>query len=570
MRPLLLACSLLILSSCGPEPTMAAPEKVPAPKQFARFVDKHFDAWFANRPTSATRAGLHQHDGELEDMSRAHLEARAKGLETELNELHAIEREELSFDDQIDYEALDRSIQAEHASLTSSREWEHNPMLYASLPGRAVDSIMKREFAPGADRVRSVTARLRAVPALFAAARANLRDIPPVFAELGLRLARGNAKFLERDVPAWAEKANGGSLPADFVAADAQATAAAKSFAGWLEIEVVPVAKGDFALGEAKFAEKVRLEEHVELPLDQLLSIGEGQLARDYAKFVSTALGIDANKEPAQVMKSLSAQHPSEDDLVAKVAASVEDARKFVVEKQLATLPSEVRPTVAETPPFARAATFASMDTPGPFETKATEAYYYVTPVEKDWDDQHKEQHLRMFNPWVVAMIDVHEAFPGHYLQFLWAKKFPSKVRKLVYAASNGEGWAHYVEQMMVDEGFGGGDPRMRLAQLQEALLRDCRYVAAIKLHTMGWTVAQAAKLFEEKAFQEPANALEEAKRGTYNPTYLAYTMGKLAIQALEKEVREKKKLSLREFHDAFVSQGALPIPLVRKIMLRE
>jgi uncharacterized protein (DUF885 family) len=169
----------------------------------------------------------------------------------------------------------------------------------------------------------------------------------------------------------------------------------------------------------------------------------------------------------------------------------------------------------------------------------------------------------------VTAIINVHEAFPGHYLQFLYAPKFPTKVRKLVFSGTNAEGWAHYTEQMMIDEGFGGGDPKYRLAQLQEALLRDVRYVVGIKLHTAGWTVEQGAKLFVDKAFQEKANAYEEARRGAYNPTYNYYTLGKLEILALRDEYRAKKKASLKEFHDAFVAQGGLPIPLVRQILLR-
>jgi uncharacterized protein (DUF885 family) len=209
------------------------------------------------------------------------------------------------------------------------------------------------------------------------------------------------------------------------------------------------------------------------------------------------------------------------------------------------------------------------MDTPGPFETKATEAFYYVTPVEKEWTKKHAEEHLRLYNPWVTAMINVHEAFPGHYLQFLYAPRFPTKVRKLVFSGTNAEGWAHYTEQMMVDEGFGGDDPRYRLAQLQEALLRDVRYVVGIKLHTEGWTVEQGAKLFQQKAFQEPANGYEESRRGAYNPTYNYYTLGKLEILALRDEYRAKKKASLKEFHDAFVAAGGLPIPLVRQILFR-
>ena len=240
-----------------------------------------------------------------------------------------------------------------------------------------------------------------------------------------------------------------------------------------------------------------------------------------------------------------------------------------MVDKKIATIPSKVLPKIEETPPYARSGSFASMDTPGPYETKATEAFYYVTPVEKDWDAKHTEEHLRLYNAPVVAMINVHEAFPGHFLQFLHAPRFPTKIRKLLYCGTNAEGWAHYSEQMMVDEGFGGGDPRIRLAQLQEALLRDCRYVVGIKLHTAGWTVEEGAKLFEEKGFQEPANAFEEARRGAYNPTYLYYTFGKLQILDLREEYLKERGGTLRHFHDAFVAQGGLPIPLMKKILFR-
>src|SRR5678815_1932760 len=223
------------------------------------------------------------------------------------------------------------------------------------------------------------------------------------------------------------------------------------------------------------------------------------------------------------------------------------------------TIPSEVRPRVEPTPPYARGTGFASMDTPGAFETRATEAFYYVEPVEPDWDAKHKEEHLRLFNLPVVGLINVHEAFPGHYVQFLYSPRFPTKTRKLLGAGTNAEGWAHYAEQMMVDQGFGGGDPRIRLAQLSEALLRDCRYVVGIKLHTQGLSVQQASdEYFVKQCFQEPANAYEEARRGAYNPTYLYYTLGKLEIYKLRADYQKAKRnaFSLRDFHDQFVKQG--------------
>src|SRR6202008_1063683 len=211
------------------------------------------------------------------------------------------------------------------------------------------------------------------------------------------------------------------------------------------------------------------------------------------------------------------------------------------------------------------------MDTPGAYETKATEAFYYVTPPEKDWDAKHVEEHLKLYNKSVMDIITVHEVFPGHFLQFIYAPQFPTKTRKLLGAASNAEGWAHYGEQMMVEEGFGNRDPKTRLAQLSEALLRDCRWVVGMREHTQGLTVqAGATNYFTKKCFQQPANAYEEARRGAYNPTYLYYTLGKLMIQDLRDEYMKKKGATLRQFHDAFVQQGAIPIALVREVLFRE
>ena len=270
------------------------------------------------------------------------------------------------------------------------------------------------------------------------------------------------------------------------------------------------------------------------------------------------------------VMKSLSDDHPTEVSLIPDAKRTVEGLIQFINTKDIVTIPSQVRPNITETPPYARSGTFASMDTPGPYEEKATEAFYYVTPPEKDWDAKHKEEHLRAFNPAVMTLITIHEAYPGHYVQFLNAKQFPTKTRKILYCSSNVEGWAHYSEQMMLDEGFAAGDPRMRLAQLEEALLRDARYIVGIQLHTAGWTVEQGAKFFEEKAFQEPANAYEEARRGGYNPTYLYYTLGKLQIYKLRDDYRKAKgaSYSLKNFHDEFLKQGGIPIKLIRRILL--
>jgi uncharacterized protein (DUF885 family) len=565
------AAAALVLASALGAGGLRLASADPAGTEFARFVDDYFDAQFRAQPSAGTEAGLHQYDGKLEDLSRAAILARIAELEALQARLAAINRKQLSFDDGIDAQALDGDLRSALQNLDVLRNWEKNPMLYVRVPGNAVDGLMKRDFAPARERLRSVVARLKAAPAVYAAARANVQNPPREFTDLAIRMCKGAAGFFEGSVARWAKDAAGddAALFAEFQKANGAVVQETRALAAWLETDLLPRSKGRYAIGEESFLAKLKYDEMVELPLDALLAKGEAQLEKDHAAFLETARRIDPAKTPAEVMKSLSDEHPAAEDLLPSIRRSVEAARQFLVEKDIVTIPSEVRPRVEETPPFARGGSFASMDNPGAFETKATEAFYYVTPVEKDWDAKHQEEHLRLYNPYVVPMINVHEVWPGHYLQFLYSPRFKTKTRKLTFCGTNAEGWAHYTEQMMVDQGFGGGSPKIRLAQLQEALLRDCRYVCGVKLHTKGWTVEQGAKLFVEMGFQEPANGFEEARRGAYNPTYLYYTLGKLEIQDLAREYMQTRKASLKQFHDAFVAEGGLPIPLVRQILLR-
>ncbi len=563
-----------VLSALALFAAVLASAQAPAPAgdpAFAKFVDDYFTARYEASPLQGTSAGFHQYDGKMPDLSQAAIEKRVTELKAQLARLSALDRSKLPFDDAIDAEAIEGDIRSELLDRETLRNWERNPMMYAGTAGFAVNDLMKRDFAPKSERLRSITSRLKAVPAICAAGKANVKNPPKEFTTLAMRMSKGAAGFLQGTVSAWAKDAAGSdaALLADFNAANGKAVAAVNDYAAWLEKDLAPRSNGKYAIGAENFSAKLRYDEMVDWPLAQVLATGEANLEKDYAAFVATAKKIDPSKTPAEVMKSLSNEHPTADDLIPSARRGLEAARQFLVDKKIVTIPSEVRPTVAETPPFARFGSFASMDSPGAYETKATEAFYYVTPVEKDWDAKRQEEHLRLYNKYVMDMIDVHEVWPGHYLQFLYSKQFPTKTRKLVFCGTNAEGWAHYSEQMMVDQGFGGGDPKVRLAQLQEALLRDCRYVVGIKLHSQGLSVEDGAKIFVEKGFQEPANAYEEARRGAYNPTYLYYTLGKLEIQKLRDEYMQKKGATLQQFHDAFVAQGGLPIPLVRKLLFR-
>jgi uncharacterized protein (DUF885 family) len=563
----LVAVAFALIVVPEPPATAADPSKV-----FAQFVDTYFDAYFAWKPSEGTAAGLHQYDALLEDRSAEAVGKRLVVMKAQLQELEKLRKTELNADESIDAEILDGRLRAELLDLDTLATWRKNPMSYVSTPSEAIDGIIKRNFAPPADRLRSVIARLKAAPPLLAALRANVDNPPREFTDLAITITDGSLDFFRTSLTDWAKEAAGkdAALLQEFTTANATVIKALEATGAWLKNDLLPKSKGKYALGAESFARKLLYEDLVDAPLDRLLSIAEATLKRDREAFAATAKKIDAKKTPTQVMDSIKDDHAAENDLIPAARRTIEKTRQFIVDKKIVTIPSEVRPIVTETPVYARYGSGASMDTPGDYEIKATEAYYYVTPVEKDWDKKKKEEHLKAFCNPIMQIVTIHEAFPGHYIQFLYAKVYPTKTRKLTYCNTNVEGWAHYCEQMLLEEGYGGGDPKLQLAQLSEALLRDCRFVVALKMHTQGVTVEQATKFFEEQGYQEPAMAYEEARRGAYDPTYLVYTLGKLQIYKLRADYfkRQGAGATMEAFHNAWIKQGGLPIKLIRRILL--
>ncbi len=543
----------------------------PAPS-FPTFVDEYYQAGFAWDPTQATYAGIHDFDSKLADLSATAIAKRVAELKKLQQKLEKIRAGKLSDAEAIDAEVLDNAIRAELLELETVRDWKRNPVLYLSKPAESIDLLMKRTFAPPAERLKLIVGRLRATPALVASMRANIENPPKEFADLGLIVAKGSVSFFQTDLPTWAKSAagNDAKLLAEFAAANKPVIEAFEAAAKWVESDLLPREKGTYAIGADAFRKKLEYEEMVDIPLEKLLEIAEANLKKDREDFAATAAKIDPKKKPAEVLALLTEDMPKPDDLVGATRGTIERTRKFLIDKKIVTVPSEVRPTIAETPAFMRTGGFASMDTPGAYETKATEAFYYVTPPEKEWDNQRKLEHMRQFNRTAMDVITIHEAYPGHYLQFLNAKQYPTKVRKLYTCGTNVEGWAHYAEQMIIEEGYGDNDPKVRLAMLSEALLRDCRFVVGIKLHTAGWSVEDGKKFFVEQGYIEPEVGFQESRRGTYNPTYLYYTLGKLQIYKLRADVKQArgKDFQLQGFHDDFVKQGGLPIKLIRKILL--
>jgi hypothetical protein len=429
---------------------------------------------------------------------------------------------------------------------------------------------MSRTFAPPEARLKSLTARERLMPKVLMEARANLKNPPKIFTEIAIEQMAGNISFFQNDVPLAFKAVTDSKLLADFQAANKAVIASLQEYEQWMKKDLLPRSQGDFRLGAPTYAKKLEYEEMVDIPLDRLLEIGYADLRANQKKFTETAARIDPKKTPKQILDEMEKDHPPADKLLDAFRDTLGGLTKFIEEHKIVTIPSPVPPILEETPPFMRALTFASMDTPGPFESVAKEAFFNVTLPEKGWPKERVEDFMGAFNRGTILSTAIHEAYPGHYVQFLWMQHVASKVRKLLGANSNAEGWAHYSEQMMLDEGYTNGDPKMRLGQLQDALLRDARYIVGIEMHTGKRTFDQGIEFFEKEGYQTHETALRETKRGTSDPTYLYYTLGKLQILKLREDYRKKMgaAFSLEEFHNSFMKQGFPPIKIVRKALL--
>ena len=351
------------------------------------------------------------------------------------------------------------------------------------------------------------------------------------------------------------------------------------SYESWMKSDLLPRSNGDFRIGKQTFAQKLLYDEMVATPLDQLLQIGYADLHKNQAAFNALAHEVDPSKTPQQVLLMLGEDHPAPDQLLTTFGDTFNGLIQFIRTRHIVSIPSDVRPTLEETPPFMRATTQASMDTPGPFETHSTTAYFNVTLPEKSWSAERTADYMHAFNRGTIVSTSVHEAYPGHYVQFLVLPEVHSKVRKLLGASTDVEGWAHYCEQMMLDEGYGqpgtgAKDAReaklIRLGQLQDALLRDARFIVGIQIHTGNMTLDQAREFFVKEGYQSREIAGVETKRGTADPTYLYYTLGKLEILKLRADMEEKegRSFSLQKFHDDFLRQGFPPIAIIRRAML--
>jgi uncharacterized protein (DUF885 family) len=558
---------------------------------FNFLADQYFsDVYFHFAPTIGTAAGLHQYDTQLEDYSSTNIQKEIAALHTYEKKVEAIDPSALDASIAADRDILLNNIRSQLLTLEIIRPWEKNPDIYSSGITNSAFVIMERPYASTNARLKSLVEREKLMPQVLLEARKNLKTPPKIYTEIALEQIDGLISFFQTDVPSAFLSGPDAATDADAKAAFAKSNAtvidALKSYGAWMKSDLLPRSNGDYKLGAATFAKKLSYDEMVDIPLDRLLGIAFDDLHKNQAEFARIAKEVDATKTPQQVLAELAGIHPQPADLLHTFQATFSSLIDFITTHHIITIPSKVEPTLEETPPFMRATTQASMDPPGPFETHSTKAYFNVTLPEKDWTAQHIAEHMAAFNVGTVISTSVHEAYPGHYTQFLWMPQFPSNIRKVLGANTNIEGWAHYTEQMMLDQGYGQpgteapGSPKIdareakliRLGQLQDALLRDARFVNSIKLHTGQFTFDQAVDFFVTDGYQSRSVALMETKRGTADATYLYYTLGKLEIMKLRADMMKKQgaAFNLEAFHNDFMGQGFAPIKIIRKAMLHD
>ena len=551
-------------------------------QQFQKASDEYFDqAYFPFAPSSGTSVGYHQYDAQLENYSRKSIDteiALLKSFERRIEAIHP-DTTPADFVPRSDREIVLGNIRSQLLTLETIRPWEKNADNYSSTCANGAFTLMERKFAPADDRLRSLIAREKQMPTLLAAARVNLQNPPRIYTEIAIEQLPGIINFFQHDVPLAFADASDPALKSEFAQTNAEVIAGLTSYLSWLKTDLLPRSNGDFRIGAETFSKKLSYDEMVDIPLDKLLEIGWADLRKNQVHFNQVAKELEPNKDARAVVEELGEDHPAPDHLLDTFRATFNGLAGFIRSHHIVTIPSDVRPIVEETPPFMRATTFASMDTPGPFETHSTEAYFNVTLPDPSMTPAQVEGFMHSFNVGTVISTAVHEAYPGHYVQFLWLPQAPSRVRKLLGANTDVEGWAHYTEQMMLDQGYGqpgqgAKDEReskfLRLGQLQDALLRNARFIVGIEMHTGKMSFDEAVEFFQKEGYQAKESAVVEAKRGTSDPTYLYYTLGKLEIMKLREDLKKKQgaAFSLEEFHNNFLRQGFPPVKIVREALL--
>lgn len=522
------------------------------------------------QPTHATFDGIHLHDDLLEDFTRAALDRQVRDLNGFARRLATMSVDAMPVDERADHDALTGSVQSRLYELESIRTWERDPQLYADTIAVSLASQAVFTYAPASERGRRLLSKLHQVPGVLDAARANIREPAGIFIKTATETLRGIVSFLERDLPRALREVDDLSLLGDLDDAATTARTAIGRYVNELEQDVAPRSKASFRLGRERLAQKLLLDEGVTLDVEALLQIATRELQATRARFDEVAAKV-AKGPAAETWATIKGQHAPPGGLVGRVREQCASLYTFLRDANVVPMPDADSLVIAQTPPFYRW-TFASLWTPGPLEARRQRASYYITDVDPSWTTDRQEEHLRDLNDAVLWAISMHEALPGHFLHFeaLRGLTVPWHKSSILAPLSVVEGWAHYSEQLVIELGFAKQEPVAELGQLAEALVRLARLIVGLRLHAEDLSVEQGVRFFREEALLEEASARREAERGSFDPSYVTYALGKLMLLQLRADVKAQqgKKFDLGRFHHAFLGLGLRPFRVLRHLML--
>jgi uncharacterized protein (DUF885 family) len=538
-------------------------------------VDEYLDQFAKRHPSIAAGNGIHTYDATLEDFSAGAVASEVEWLRGFRRRLDAVNAGALTPDERVDHRILQGIIDGWLLDLDTVKTWTRNPMIYASAISDGVHNLMTMESSPAESRMKDVAQKLTAVPKLLASAGENLRTPPRPFVERAIVMLRGAADLIAHDLPLAFSGVSDPALQKSMQSAAADARRAIEEYATELESTVLPQATGSYALGTAAVEARYRAEELIDTPATGLLAIGERELHALHADFDATAARIDARRPPLDVWHDVLMDHPKRGELAAAAQKTVDELFAFINERRLVDLPAGERVVVAPAPAYDLG--LASMHSSPPLEPHPVKSFYYVTDAQPEWPPERQDAWLQKFNYATLADISAHEVAPGHYVHSLFMRKTPGKIRRIWIGlnpfpqpSSGQDGWAHYAEQLVSDEGFKKDDPRYRLAQISEALTRVCRLIVGLRLHSGEWSVDQSAQFFEREAHLPGPAARQEAVRGTYDPTYGGYFLGKVAAFKLRRDYQAARgsAFDLREFHERVMTNGIAPWWAHRQLLL--
>ena len=560
------------LAACGGPPAPAPLPAKAASDGWPEFASRFIEDYFKANPFFAVQAGRHEFDGRMPDLSAAGIAAEVARLRQARDAAAAFDAQALSAAQAFERQYLLAVVDGELFWLDRVRAPFTNPAWY--IDQLDPDVYLTRAYAPLDKRLQGYLGYARAIPKLATDIRANLHTpLPASFIQRGIDGFGGFADFFRRDVAPVFAAVPDPAAQRELAAADAAAATAMDGLRDWLRGERAR-AGGDFALGEPMFLEMLKTTEQVDLPLATLLAAGRADLERNTDALRSACAQYLPRGTLAACVARMHADKP-QGGTVQGARAQLAALRAFVVAREITSVPSDEQAEVAEAPPYNRS-NFAYISTPGPYD-KGVAYTFYVSPPDPAWSAQERAAYV----PGRAALLytSVHEVWPGHFLQFLHSNRNASKIAALWVGYAYAEGWAHYSEEMMWEEGLGDGNAEEHVGQLTEALLRNVRFLCAIGLHAQAMTLADAERMFRERAYADPGNARQQAARGSYDPQYLKYTLGKLMIRKLRADWVARQpgaqaggdaRRYWRDFHDRFLSYGGPPIPLVRKAMVGE